>query len=90
MSSWVKVAVFVYVLAILVFSVTGCKALNSMPLTHFYVIDTDHGICSKRIITNKQTLSSRWVEDMPIEQCDGNISVTPEEFAKMRVYLGGK
>lgn len=90
MNSWVKTAVFVYVAAVLLFSVTGCKALNNMPLTHLYVIDTDHGICSKRKITDKATLASVWVEDMPIENCDGQVSVTPEEFAKLRVFLRGK
>lgn len=72
------------------FSVS-CKSMNSIPLTHLYVVDTTNRICSKRIITDKQTLASRFVEDMPLENCDGYIATEPEEFGKTRVWLkGGK
>ena len=50
---------------------------------HIYVLDTDHGVCSKRAVTNKKTLSSRWVEDLPLDACDGNISVTAEDFVRL-------
>ena len=50
---------------------------------HIYVLDIDHGVCSKRAVTNKKTLASRWVEDLPLDACDGNISVTPEDFARL-------
>ena len=50
---------------------------------YLYVIDTDHAVCSKRKVTNRDTWASRWVEDLPLEACDGNVSVTAEDFAKM-------
>jgi len=55
----------------------GCKTTE-----YLYVIDTDHGICSKRQITNRNTWQSRWVEDLPLEACDGFIAITPEDFAR--------
>lgn len=63
----------------LIFVLSSCL----YDVDHLYVIDTDHGICSKRVVTNKNTLSSRWIEDLPIEACDGNISVTAEDFARL-------
>lgn len=63
-------------LSILILS--GCYETD-----YIYIIDTDHGVCSKREITNRRTWASRWVEDLPIEACDGNVSVTAEDFAKM-------
>lgn len=59
-------------------SLLSCKEVQ-----YLYVIDTDNAICSKREITNKETFSSQWVEDLPIEACDGNISVTAEDFARL-------
>lgn len=67
----------IFFLSILLLS--GCR----YDTEYIYVIDTDHSICSKRKVTNKQTWASRWVEDLPLEACDGNISVTAEDFAKM-------
>ena len=50
---------------------------------HIYVLDTAHGVCSKHAVTNKKTLSSRWVEDLPLDAGDGNISVTAEDFVRL-------
>jgi len=61
--------------------------MKNAPITHLYVIDTDNKVCAKRLITDKSTLSSRWVEDLPLETCDGNVSLTPNEFLDLRTYL---
>lgn len=66
---------------------TGCKSLNDAPITHLYVMDFDHNVCSKRIITDKNTLSSRWVADLPVEACDGYIGLESKEFLNLRTYL---
>ena len=55
----------------------GCKTTD-----YLYVIDTDHGICSRRKITNRETWQSRWDADLPIEACDGFVAITPEDFAR--------
>lgn len=57
----------------------GCR----YDVDYLYVIDTDHNVCSKRKVTNRDTWASRWVEDLPIEACDGFVSITPEDFAKI-------
>lgn len=69
---------------------SGCKSLNNAPIKHLYVIDLDNGVCSKRIVTDKATLASKWVEDMPLDQCDGVIGMKAEEFLNLRSYLKGK
>lgn len=63
--------------------------MNDAPISHLYVIDVQHNICSKRIITDKNTLSSRFVEDMPLSACDGNVSLTMQEFLNLRTYMKG-
>lgn len=68
----------------------GCKSLNNAPIKNLYVIDLDNGVCSKRIVTDKATLASKWVEDMPLDQCDGVIGMKAEEFLNLRSYLKGK
>lgn len=68
----------------------GCKSLNNAPIKHLYVIDLDNGVCSKRIVTDKATLASKWLEDMPVDQCDGVIGMKAEEFLNLRTYLKGK
>lgn len=83
----IKLAVMTYVLAVLLFSLSGCRSMQQAPISHLYVIDTQHNVCSKRVITNKQTLASKWVEDLPLEACDGNISLEPREFIDLRTFL---
>lgn len=61
---------------------TGC--LSTQHISHLYVIDTDNGVCSKRKITNQKTLASRWEADLPLEACDGNVSVTARDFQILR------
>lgn len=51
---------------------------------YIYIIDTDNQVCSQRKITNKNTYASKWVADFPLEYCDGNVSITAEDFAKFR------
>jgi len=83
----IKLAIFTYIAAILLFSLSGCKAMNSAPISHIYVIDVQHNICSKRMITNKQTLASRFVQDLPLSDCDGVVALSPQEFIDLRTYL---
>lgn len=86
----IKLAIFTYIAAILLFSLSGCKAMNKVPVSHLYVIDYQHQVCAKRVITNKQTLASRHVEDLPLSDCDGVIALSPEEFINLRLYLKGR
>lgn len=65
----------------------GCKYLKDAPVDFIYVIDTDHEICAKRKITNKETLASQWVEDLPLSECDGNVSLTMKDFLNLRTYI---
>ena len=59
---------------------TGCWD----ELKYLYVIDVDNQVCAKREITDHNTYSSRWVKDLPLQDCDGNVSITAEDFAKYR------
>lgn len=65
--------------------------MQNAPISHLYVLDLQNGVCSKRVITNKETLASRYVQDMPLETCDGYIALSAKEFLDLRTYLkGGK
>lgn len=75
-----------FITSLLLFTL-GCRTLDNAPITHLYVVDTDHHVCSKREITDKKTLASRWVEDMPLEACDGVVGLDAKEFRDLRTYL---
>lgn len=82
----IRIAIIVYILAALLISV-GCKSINNAPVTTLYVIDLDNGICSKRQITDKKTLTSKRVAELPVSECDGIIGLSPEEFLNLRTYM---
>lgn len=85
----VRILILIYIL-IVIFVSLGCKTMDAAPITHFYVIDTDHAVCSVREITDKNSLSSVRVATVPLEQCDGVWGLSADEFSKLRVYLKGK
>lgn len=64
--------------------------MQNAPITKLYVIDIEHQVCSEREITDKDTLASRFVRDLPLKNCDGNISLTAKEFLDLRTYLKGQ
>lgn len=88
MNSSIKYTVLFFWLLI-VLMMLGCKSLNDAPISTLYVIDIQNRVCSKRIITNKNTLASQWVEDMPIEKCDGIVGLSAKEFMNLRTYMKG-
>ena len=75
---------------LVLFLSTGCLKMAEAPITHLYIIDTQNSICSQRVITDKNSLSSKWVADLPLESCDGNVSLTMEEYLNLRTFLRGK
>lgn len=84
-----KIAIVVYILVVLFLSV-GCLKIQDAPITHLYVIDVQNGVCAKRKISDKKTLSSYHVEDLPLEACDGNVSLTMQEYLNLRTFIRGK
>lgn len=85
----IKIAIAVYILAVLLVSV-GCLKMQDAPISHLYIVDVQNGVCAQRVITDKKTLSSRHVADLPLEACDGNVSLTMEEFLNLRTFIKGK
>ena len=85
----IKIAIIIYILAALLLSV-GCLKMDNAPVTHLYVIDYQNNVCAQRLITDKKTLSSRHIADLPLEACDGNVSLTMEEFLNLRTFIRGK
>ena len=69
---------------------SGCLTMKNAPITHLYVVDLQNGVCSKRVITDKNTLASRRVAELPLEACDGLIGLEAKEFLDLRTYLKGK
>ena len=85
----IEIAIIIYILAVLLLSV-GCLKMDNAPITHLYVIDYQNNVCARRLITDKKTLSSRHIADLPLEACDGNVSLTMEEFLNLRTFIRGK
>lgn len=67
----------------------GCKTVNDAPITTLHVIDVQHNVCSIRKITDKNTLSSSWVEDRPLWTCDGSVGLSMKEYLNLRTYMRG-
>lgn len=89
MSFWIKLSIWLNACLFALLTV-GCLTMQNAPISHLYVIDVQNNICSKRVITNKSSLASKWVEDLPLEACDGNVSLTAKEFLDLKTYLRGK
>lgn len=64
--------------------------MDEAPITTLFVVDVQHNVCSERRITDKKTLSSVWVQDLPLVSCDGNVSLSMQEFLNLRSFLKGK
>lgn len=84
-----KITIVVYILAVLFLSV-GCLKMQDAPITHLYIIDVQNGVCAKRVITDKKTLSSRHLEDLPLEACDGAVGLSMQEYLNLRTFIRGK
>lgn len=82
----VRFIIIAYIILVLLISV-GCKSINNAPVSTLYVIDLDNGICSKRQITDKKTLTSKRIAELPVQDCDGIIGLSPEEFLNLRTYM---
>lgn len=89
MSYWARLLIAAYILLVLFLSV-GCLKMKDAPITHLYIVDLQNNVCSQRVITDKKTLSSRHVADLPLEACDGNVSLSMEEFLNLRTFIKGK
>lgn len=87
MTSYHKVYAVIWIVFVLTLATvfTGCKSWYH--IKYLYVVDTAHNVCSQREITNQDTLASKRVADLPLVECDGNISVTGEDFVKLRENL---
>ena len=72
-----------------VLMLSGCKGLNDAPVKYLRVVDTRHNVCSLRQIVDKNTLSSKWIQDMPLEKCDGVIGLSSQDFLNLRTYMKG-
>lgn len=89
MSHLARLLIICYILVVLLVSV-GCLKMQDAPISHLYVVDVQNNVCAQRVITDKKTLASRWVADLPLEACDGNVSLTMEEFLNLRTFIKGK
>lgn len=77
------------ILISLLISLSGCKSINDAPIKYVYVVDTDHDVCSQRLVTDKTNLGSKWVQDLPLSYCDGVIGLTHNDFLNLRTYMKG-
>ena len=80
----------IYLVSLLFLFFSGCKEADEVPITHIYVVDVKNGVCSKRVVTDKKTMASKWVADLHISACDGNVSLTMKEFLDTRTWLNNQ
>lgn len=66
---------------------TSC-AMKPLPIDNLYPIDVPHGVCTKFVIVNKDTLEvdPKGV-DQPLQSCDGFIAIDKNEYLKFKSWL---
>lgn len=64
----------------------GC-AERPFPIEYVYVIDTTHNVCAKKKIINQDDLIFEHVEDMPLANCNGYISIDKNDFHPLKDWI---
>lgn len=73
--------------------IVGCDKGNGLPeapVKQFRGIDVEHNVCS--LVSVKYDASTgkpkyTRVAELPLEQCDGTVGVSPTDFKKMEAWL---
>lgn len=70
----------------------GCVTLKEAPINYFYIVDLPNRVCTKKRVTDRETLSMVTEAELPLEACDGIIGMRSNEFLDLRTYIrnGGK
>lgn len=66
---------------------SACEDERPMPLDFVYVVDLKHLVCAKKEIVDKENLIFRHVEDLPLTECDGNVSIAKDDFPPFRDWV---
>ena len=74
------------VLLINSFLLSACVS-RPLPLNYVYVIDIPHGVCAKKEIIDRENLIFKHVEDLPLMDCDGNISIDSSEWLGLKDWI---
>jgi hypothetical protein len=65
---------------------TACEG-DELPIDYVYVIDVPHSVCAKKEIIDKENLIFKHVEDLPLMECDGNVSIAKEDWPALRSWI---
>lgn len=69
----------------IVLLLTSCA--NNFPSDYVYVIDIPHKVCAQYKISDKQKIIFQWVADLPLTQCDGNVSLSKDDWPAVRDWI---
>ncbi len=62
-------------------------ASETMPLDYVYMIDVPHSVCSKKEVIDRDNLLFRHSEDLPLIECDGNVSISMDEWLDLKNWI---
>lgn len=65
----------------------GCLTMKEAPINYFYIVDLPHGVCTKKKVTNRETLTMTTEAELPVSACDGIIGMQSKEFLDLRTYI---
>jgi len=74
------------ILLILSLLLMACEG-DEMPLEFVFVIDVPHQVCAKKLIVDKENLVFEHVEDLPLIECDGNVSIAKDDFPPFKNWV---
>lgn len=75
------------IILILSFCLMSCGEDDPMPLKYVYVVDVPHEICAKKEIIDAENLVFKHVEDLPLIECDGNVSIAKDDFLPFKKWV---
>lgn len=64
----------------------ACESEQS-PIEYVYIVDIPHSVCAKYLVSDKKKLIFQFIEDLPLIECDGNVSIAKGEWPPMRDWM---
>lgn len=75
------------ILSILSFLILTACAERPFPIDFVYVVDVQNSVCAKKEIVDKENLIFKHVEDLPLKECDGNVSIAKDDFPALKDWI---
>lgn len=69
-----------------ILSLVGCQQLPKYPDHFIYDVDLDNKVCGEYKL-NKKKKTLTWVRDLPLSECNGNLSVKYADALRIKGWV---